>query len=423
MKRKDGEKIIVRLTVSAVKDEEGKVSGYQGIIRDVTERKRLERQLLQAQKMESVGVLAGGVAHDFNNLLTAISGYGQILQESVPADDELLRESVEQVLKAAERAAELTRSLLAFSRKQIINPKPVHVDTVISNASKLVQRIIGEDIEFRTSFPDEKLLIMADPGQIELVLLNLAANARDAMPYGGRLSISTSRVVVHEGKEALYDLPASGTYALISVADSGTGIDKRSIERMFEPFYTTKEVGKGTGLGLSIVHGIIKQHDGSILVSSEPGKGTTFNIYLPPAEGGIDGEPPKTSPQVADGVETLLVAEDEEAVKVFLERTLARAGYKVIAASDGEEAVELFKKHRDEICLVLSDVVMPKKNGREIFEEIKRIKPGMRFVFISGYTADIMHSKGIPDKDVDFITKPFLKADFLRKMREVLDRG
>jgi PAS domain S-box-containing protein len=423
MKRKNGEKIIVRLTVSAVKDEEGKVSRYQGIVRDVTERKRLERQLLQAQKMESIGVLAGGVAHDFNNLLTAISGYGQILQESVPADDEMSRESVEQVLKAAERAAELTRSLLVFSRKQIINPKPVHIDTIISNAGKLVQRIIGEDIEFGTSFPDEKLLIMADPGQIELVLMNLAANARDAMPRGGRLSISTSRVVVLEGKEALYDLPGPGTYALISVADSGTGIDKRSIERMFEPFYTTKEVGKGTGLGLSIVHGIIKQHDGSILVSSEPGKGTTFNIYLPLAEGGVDREPQKTSPRLADGMETLLVAEDEEVVKVFLKRSLERAGYKVIAASDGEEAVELFRKHRDEISLVLSDVVMPKKNGSEILEEIRRTKPGMKVLFISGYTADIMHGKGVLDKDVEFLAKPFLKADLLRKVRETLDKG
>ncbi|HET6420264.1 MAG TPA: PAS domain S-box protein [Geobacteraceae bacterium] len=423
MKRKDGEKIVVQLSVSAIKDEKGQVTGYQGIIRDVTERKRLERQLMQAQKMESIGVLAGGVAHDFNNLLTAISGYGQILQESVSADDELMRESIAQVLKAAERAADLTRSLLAFSRKQIINPKPVSIDAIIGNTGKLIQRIIGEDIEFITAFSEEKLIVMADPGQIELVLMNLAANARDAMPRGGRLLVSTSRAVVREGKEEIYDLRSPGPYALISVADSGTGIDKKSIERMFEPFFTTKEVGKGTGLGLSIVHGIIKQHEGSVLVSSEPGKGTTFNLYLPLAEGVIDGEQPEKPALQAKGMETLLVAEDEEVVKDFLKRILERAGYKVIAAGDGEEAVELFRKHRGEISLVISDVVMPKKNGKEISDEIRKIKPGMKVVFMSGYTADLMHSKGILENGVDFITKPFPKAELLRKVRETLDKG
>lgn len=423
MKRKDGEKIVVQLSVSAIKDETGQVSGYQGIIRDVTERKRLERQLLQAQKMESIGVLAGGVAHDFNNLLTAISGYGQILQESVSAEDELMRESVGQVLKAADRAADLTRSLLAFSRKQIINPKPVSLDAIIGNTGKLIQRIIGEDIEFVTTFSEEKLVVMADPGQIEQVLMNLAANARDAMPHGGRLFISTSRAVVGEGKEEIYDLRSPGPYALISVADSGTGIDKKSIERMFDPFFTTKEVGKGTGLGLSIVHGIIKQHDGSVLVSSEPGKGTTFNIYLPLAEAGIDGEMTEKSAPPAEGMETLLVAEDEAVVKDYLKRILERAGYKVISAGDGDEAVDLFSKHREEISLVISDVVMPKKNGKEISDEIRKIKPGMKVVFMSGYTADLMHSKGILENDVEFITKPFQKGELLRKVRETLEKG
>ena len=299
MKRKDGEKIIVHLSVSVIKDDAGQVSGYQGIIHDMTERKKLEQQLLQSQKMESIGILAGGVAHDFNNLLTAISGYGQILQESIPADDELSQESIANVLKAAERAAELTRSLLAFSRKQVINPKPVHIDTLISNTGKLIQRIIGEDIEFSTNFSDKKLLVKADPGQIEQVLMNLATNARDAMPHGGRLSITTRQVVVKKGSEALYDLPEPGKYALISVADTGTGIDKKSLESIFEPFYTTKEVGKGTGLGLSIVHGIIKQHNGSVLASSEPGKGTTFNIYLPLIKGHAVKEESKMSAPLA----------------------------------------------------------------------------------------------------------------------------
>jgi PAS domain S-box-containing protein len=421
MKRKDDEKIIVHFSGSLIRDDAGQISGFRGISRNVTERKRLEQQLLQAQKMESIGLLAGGVAHDFNNLLTAISGYGQILQDNIPMDAELLQDSIDQVMKASERAAELTRSLLAFSRKQVINPKPVHIDTLISNTSKLIQRIIGEDIEFSTAFSDKKLLIMADAGQIEQVLMNLATNARDAMPSGGSLSISTKQIVIKEGTEALYNLTAPGKYALISVTDSGTGINKKSMEKLFEPFYTTKEVGKGTGLGLSIVYGIIKQHEGSVLVCSAPDKGTTFNIYLPLVEGRVLREDSKMAEPHSAGIETLLVAEDEEIVKVYLQKILERAGYKVIIADNGEEAVAKFKEY-DDISLVLSDVVMPKKNGREILEEIKSIKPEMKVVFISGYTADIMHNKGILEKDVDFIKKPFLKADLLRKVREVLDR-
>ncbi len=420
MKRKDGRKIIVHLSVSGIRDEEGNIFGHRGIARDVTARRQLEQQLLQAQKMESVGLLAGGVAHDFNNLLTAISGYGQILQDNISPEDELLHDSIEQVLKAAVRASELTRSLLAFSRKQVISPKPVHVDTVISNTGKLIRRIIGEDIEFDTVFSDKKLLIMADAGQIEQVLMNLASNARDAMPHGGRLSISTSEVVIREGTEALYGLATAGKYALISVADTGRGIDRKSMEKLFEPFYTTKEVGKGTGLGLSIVYGIIKQHDGSVLVSSEPDKGTTFNIYLPLMEGRIVREEAKMPAPLAGGMETLLVAEDEEMVRVFLKRILERAGYRVIVAGDGEEAVARFKEH-DDIALVLSDVVMPRKNGKEILEEIRKLKPEMKAIFISGYTADIIHKKGILEEGVEFITKPFTKNDLLRKIREVLD--
>jgi PAS domain S-box-containing protein len=422
LKRKNDENIIALLSVSEIRDDNEQIYGYQGIIRDVTELKRLERQLMQAQKMESIGVLAGGVAHDFNNLLTAISGYGQILEENIPAEDNLLRESIEQVLIAAGRAKELTGSLLAFSRKQIMNPKPIHVDSLINNTNKLIQRIIGEDIEFRTDFSDRKLIIMADEGQMEQVLMNLAANARDAMPHGGRFSISTEQVTVRAGSEGQYDLPLPGKYALISVADSGTGIDTKSMERLFEPFYTTKDVGKGTGLGLSIVHGIIKQHEGSVLVSSEPDNGTTFRIYLPLTEGHIAKDQGKVTLPFEGGTETLLVAEDEEVVKKFLKRMFERAGYRVITASDGEQAVEMFRKH-SEISLVVSDVVMPKKNGKEIVEEIRRIRPEIKVLFISGYTADIMHAKGILEKHVDLITKPFLKADLLRKVRQILDRN
>jgi PAS domain S-box-containing protein len=344
LRRKDGGKVIVHVSASVMRDDAGQISGYRGIAHDVTERKKLEQQLLQAQKMESIGLLAGGVAHDFNNLLTAISGYGQILQDSISADDELMHESIGQVLKASERAAELTRSLLAFSRKQVINPKPVHIDTIISNTGKFIRRIIGEDIEFITAFPDNKLLVMADPGQIEQVLMNLATNASDAMAQGGRLSISTKRVLVREGSEAQYGLSKPGGYALICVADTGPGIAKKSLDKLFEPFYTTKEVGKGTGLGLSIVYGIIKQHDGSVLVTSKPGKGTTFNIYLPLIKGHVVKESANLSAPLAGGMETLLVAEDEEVVRVFLKKILEKAGYRVIVAGDGEEAVAQFKR-------------------------------------------------------------------------------
>lgn len=420
MVRKNGGKIIVHLSMSAIEDDEGHISGYQGIIHDMTDRKMLERQLLQSQKMESVGILAGGVAHDFNNLLTAISGYGQILQENTREDDELSRESIGNVLKAADRAAELTSALLAFSRKQLISPKPVLLDSLISDTGKIIQRIIGEDIEFSVNFTGKNLLVKADPGQIEQVLMNLATNARDAMPTGGHLSITTRQVVVEEGSEKLYDLPAPGQYALISVADTGTGIDKETLESIFEPFFTTKEVGKGTGLGLSIVHGIIKQHNGSVLASSEPSKGTTFDIYLPLVKGHVVKEELSVATQYPGGTETLLVVEDDETVRMFIKSILEKAGYKVIIADDGEEAVARFKEN-DDISLVLSDVIMPRKNGREMLDEIKKLKPGIKGVFITGYTAAVMQKEGMPEA-TEFITKPFRREDLLQKIREVLDK-
>ncbi|MEZ4599249.1 MAG: PAS domain S-box protein [Syntrophotaleaceae bacterium] len=423
MMRKDGRKIVVHFSMSAIKDDEGRMSGCQGIIHDITDRKLLERQLMQSQKMESVGILAGGVAHDFNNLLTAISGYGEILSESIREDDQLSHESISNVLKAADRAAELTKSLLAFSRKQLINPKPVLLDPLISETGKIIQRIIGEDIEFSIDFSCRNLQVKADPGQIEQVLMNLATNARDAMPTGGHLSITTKQAIVEEGMEKLYDLPTPGKYALISVADTGNGIDKKTLQNIFEPFFTTKEVGKGTGLGLSIVHGIIKQHNGSVLASSQPGKGTTFDIYLPLAKGQFVNEKMTFTSQPPGGKETLLVVEDDETVRMFIKRTLERVGYRIIIAENGEEAVVRFRENAD-ISLVLSDVVMPRKNGREMLDEIKKLKPGIQGVFISGYTAETMQRKGMLDAalEAEMITKPFRQEDLLKKIRDVLDR-
>jgi PAS domain S-box-containing protein len=422
LRHKDGSYRWIFNRGACLRDSQGRAYRLAGSLTDITERKKLEQQLLQSQKMESIGTLAGGVAHEFNNLLTAISGYGQILQESIPADDELSRESIGHVMNATERAADLTRGLLAFSRKQLINPKPVHIDTLISSTGQFIQRIIGEDIEFKTDFSCKNMLVKADAGQIEQVLMNLSTNARDAMPNGGRLSINTRQVMVKEGSEARYDLPAPGRYALISVADTGMGIDKKSLESIFEPFYTTKEVGTGTGLGLSIVHGIIKQQYGSIMVGSELGKGTTFDIYLPLiAEQTVKGKPGMAVPR-AGGMETLLVAEDEEVVKLFMQKCLERAGYKVIVAGNGEDAVARFRDNND-ISLVVSDVIMPRKNGKEMLDEIRKIKPGIKAIFISGYAADIMSRKGISEEGTEFIMKPFKKDDLLRKIREVLDRG
>ncbi len=425
MKRKDGKKIIVQLSVSVTRNNAGEVIGHRGIARDVTERKRLEKQLMQAQKMESIGLLAGGIAHDFNNLLTAISGFGQILQENIPEDDELSRESVEQVLKAAERAAELTKSLLAFSRKQVIRPIPVQVQDIIRNTGKLIKRIIGEDIELSMNFSGGEPPVMADTGQIEQVLMNLATNARDAMPHGGQLNISTQVVIVQNGSEAEFDVAMPGTYVQISVSDTGAGIDEKYLGRIFEPFFTTKDVGKGTGLGLAMIYGAVKQHNGSVLVNSIPGKGTTLRILLPTMEKGraVKEKQPPVAAVAFGGTETLLIAEDEEMVRAFMKKIFERVGYKVIAAADGEDAVQKFKENREDISLILSDVIMPRKNGREILEEVRQIKPAIKVLFISGYTSNVMHEKGILEEGMDFIAKPFAKDKLLRKVREVLDEG
>lgn len=422
LRHKDGDYRWALTRGACLRDSHGRAFRMAGSLTDITEHKKLEQQLLQSQKMESVGILAGGVAHEFNNLLTAISGYGQILQETISVDEELSSESIANLMKAADRAAELTRGLLAFSRKQLIIPKPLHIGKLINNAGKLIQRVIGEDIEFSSCFFGKNLLVKADPGQVEQVLMNLATNARDAMPHGGRLTVTTRQVVVKKGSEAQYDLPEPGKYALISVADTGMGIDKKSQEKIFEPFYTTKEVGKGTGLGLSIVHGIIKQHNGSILVSSEPGNGTTFNIYLPLVEGHAVKEESKTSARPLNGMETLLVAEDEGIVRNLMKKVLESAGYKVILADNGEDAVARFREHSD-ISLVLSDVVMPRKNGNEVLCEIRKIKPGIKVVFISGYATAVIKKKGLFEKGTEFLTKPFTNVDLLQKIREVLDKN
>ena len=389
---------------------------------DVSERKRLEEQLRQSQKMESIGTLAGGIAHDFNNILTAIIGYGSLLQMKMKEGDPL-RYNVEQILSSANRAASLTQGLLAYSRKQILNPQPVSVNAIIQKVDLLLTRLIGENIELKTMLTDDDVSVMADAGQIEQVLMNLATNARDAMPGGGYLFIETERIELSEVSAKAHEFGKHGTYALITVTDSGMGMDEKTRQRIFEPFFTTKEVGQGTGLGLAIVYGIVKQHNGTITVYSEEGRGTTFKIYLPVVPTFERQRQPFELPPIQGGVETVLVAEDDEVVRKLTRNVLEQFGYTVIEAEDGEDAVNKFMEHRDLIKLLLFDVIMPKKNGREAYAKIKIFSPEMKVLFLSGYTADTMQRKGLLEPGVNFLMKPVPVNELLRKVRSILDNS
>ncbi|PIW89029.1 MAG: hybrid sensor histidine kinase/response regulator, partial [Nitrospirae bacterium CG_4_8_14_3_um_filter_44_28] len=354
---------------------------------------------MHSQRLESIGTLAGGIAHDFNNILTAITGYGYILKMKAKEGDPA-KTYIEQILASADRAADLTQSLLAFSRKQISAPEPVKLKAVIENAKRIIQRVIGENIELRTEISGEELTAMADSAQMEQVLVNLCTNARDAMPEGGILAIKVKRVSGGKIRQALVtgidaiNIEQDKGYAEISVIDTGTGMDEKTREHIFEPFFTTKEVGKGTGLGLAMVYGIIKQHHGHISVESEEGKGTAFRIYLPLiSDSGLRNSDLKSEIQnLKSGMgETILLAEDEEAVRALSKTALEEFGYKVIEASDGQEAVSKFMENKDRIDLFLTDIVMPGMNGREAYERIKKIKPRLKVLFASGYPSDFTH--------------------------------
>jgi CheY-like chemotaxis protein/two-component sensor histidine kinase len=320
----------------------------------------------------------------------------------------------------SDRAANLTQGLLALSRKQIINLRPLNINETIRNVEGLLLRIIGEDIELKTLLTDRKVTIMADAGQLEQVLLNLATNARDAMPDGGQLTIETEVMQLDCEFRRTHGFGKPGTYVLISESDTGEGMDDKTKEKMFEPFFTTKEVGKGTGLGLSIVYGIVKQHDGYINVYSERGRGTTFKIYLPLIKAEPDGEKMETVSSPEKGEETLLFAEDDNEVRAFTREVLVEYGYAVIEASDGEDAIKKFEENGDKIQLLLLDVIMPKKNGKEVYEEIKKVKPDVKVLFMSGYTADVIHKKGIVEEGLDLILKPVSPTVLLNKIRAML---
>jgi two-component system, cell cycle sensor histidine kinase and response regulator CckA len=387
---------------------------------DISERKRLEDQLRQSQKMESIGTLAGGISHDFNNILTAIIGYGSLLQMKMKNDDPL-RHNVEQILASANRAASLTQGLLAYSRKQVLNPQQVNLNDIIMKVERLLARLIGEDVEFKCILTDKDVTVFADAGQLEQILMNLATNARDAMPDGGYLYIETRRVELDEASARAHDVHKPGVYAQILVTDSGMGMDQKTQERIFEPFFTTKEVGKGTGLGLAMVYGIIRQHNGFVEVESEIGRGTTLKIHLPVAPRAVKETKPVDLPAVTGGTETILVAEDDETVRKFITSILTQFGYSVIQADDGEDAVKKFMANRGVIKMLLLDVMMPKKNGKEVYDKIRIFEPDIKTLFLSGHTADIMNQKGVPVKALNFIQKPIPMNDLLRKVRAVLD--
>jgi PAS domain S-box-containing protein len=418
---REGDLLSISWDNTVLHHADGSLAGIASIGMDMTQHRALEEQLRQSQKMEATGLLAGGIAHDFNNILTVIIGYCSIMQMRMEPEDPN-RASVDQVLSSAERAAGLTRSLLAFSRKQVMNPLQVDLNAIVRHVEHFLCRVIGEDITLKAELHEEELYVLVDSGQIEQILMNLATNARDAMPGGGILSVTTQSVTLDLASAGNGSCPP-GRYALLSVSDNGTGMDEDTKSKIFEPFFTTKEIGKGTGLGLAMAYGTVMQHNGRISVESEPGKGTTFQVYLPLVAYQAPPPRPEVSPfEPHTGHELILVAEDEPAVRELVEGILTRFGYRVVLANDGEEAVAKFRTHMADIELVLLDMIMPKMSGKAAFDEISKLKPGIKAIFTSGYTADVIRSKGELGPDMELVMKPAHPLLLLRKVRELLDR-
>jgi CheY-like chemotaxis protein len=371
--------------------------------------------------MEAVGQLAGGIAHDFNNLLMVINGYAELLQNRID-EKSPLRGNVDEIRHAGDRAAALTRQLLAYSRRQVLQPKVLDLNGVISNLGTMLHRLIGEDIELRTLLRPDLGTVLADPGQIEQVLLNLAVNARDAMSAGGRLILETDNVVLDETFAKEHPTVVPGPHVLLAVSDTGTGIPWEIREHIFEPFFSTKERDKGTGLGLSTVYGIVKQSNGYISVYSEVGKGTAFKIYLPRVEGEVQVLPSASPASSSQGDETVLVVEDESSVRGVIERVLSGNGYRVLLAVGGSDAIRISGEHEGPIDLLITDVVMPGMGGREVASRLETERPGLRVVFMSGYTENAISHHGILETGMEYLRKPFATDALLRKVREVLDR-
>jgi PAS domain S-box-containing protein len=413
----DGTRIWIEAQVTTV-EEGGRIVGTQSALRDVTERKRLEAQYLQAQKMESVGRLAGGVAHDFNNLLTVINGYSELLASKL-GNDRGLREMAEQILRAGKSAAELTTQLLTFSRKQVAQARPLELNVVVQEAQKMFSRIMGEDVQLESKLSPTLGQVMADPGQMHQVLMNLVVNARDSMPGGGRLTIETRNVDVDEGFSRQHPEVAPGRYVYLGVTDTGSGMSEEVKRQIFEPFFTTKEKGKGTGLGLATVYGIVRHGEGWIRVDSAPGAGTTFHIYLPRTQAAAQAAVTAPAAALAKGSETVLLVEDEDAVRELTEQMLESHGYRVLQAASGAEALELAASYPGTIHLLMTDVILPQMNGQVLAEALWSTRPEIKVLYMSGYSEEVI-GQGMPDRRVAYLAKPFSSVDLAAKVRQTL---
>ncbi len=399
------------------------VPAVQRAMREVeerAERRRLEEQFQQSQKMEAIGHLAGGIAHDFNNLLTAITGYSDLVLSRLHEDDPVRRD-IEEIKSAGERAAGLTRQLLAFGRRQIIAPRVLDLNGIVAGIDSLLERVIGEDIERVAVLAPDLGHVKVDPGQIEQVIMNLAVNARDAMPKGGKLTIETANVELDRAYARRHVSVQPGPYVMLAVSDNGCGMDQATKDRLFEPFFTTKEVGKGTGLGLATVYGIVKQHRGNIWVYSEPGQGATFKVYLPRVEETADILVPERRGPVQGGSETVLVVEDEPVVRRLVCDILEGLGYTVLEAGQGDEALEVCRRHQGPVSLLVTDVVMPGMSGNELAQRLVESLPRLKVLFLSGYTSNTIVHHGILQEGVAFLQKPFTPEALAREVREILD--
>jgi two-component system cell cycle sensor histidine kinase/response regulator CckA len=427
--RKDGTTVPTEVRARVLRDPNTQKPLLLSVSRDVSERQKsqnereeLQQQLYQSQKMEAIGGLAGGVAHDFNNLLSVIMSYTDFVLDKLPEDDRR-RSDLLEVQKAGDRAAGLVRQLLAFSRKQILEPRMIDLNQVVGGIEKMLRRLLGEDVQLEVVLAEKIGTVLADPGQFEQVLMNLAVNARDAMPRGGSLTIATSNVEVAESPSRGSADVKPGRYVACTVTDTGSGMDEATLARAFEPFFTTKGLGKGTGLGLSTVYGIIKQSDGDVKVKSEIGRGTAITVYLPRRDAALSVSTPSPAPRASNGHETVLVVEDEEELRALIERILRNAGYTVLVAETGTDALALFEASHGQIDLLLTDVVMPQMSGREIAERLAAAKPTLKVLYMSGYTDEIIDRHGVLEDGMRLIGKPFTAADMSRKVRMVLDEG
>jgi PAS domain S-box-containing protein len=421
--RKDGTTADLSVWRTPLRDASEAIDGFITIAADIGERKSLERQLHQAQRMEAVGRLAGGVAHDFNNLLTVITGYAYMLLEDLSSEPGP-RDKVEEILRAVERSSALTGQLLAFSRRQVAPPKTIDINELVLNMDKMLRRMIGEDIRLVTALSPDAGKIKADPGQIEQVIMNLVVNSRDAMPGGGGITVETANATLGDEYARAHLTARPGKYVTLSVIDTGHGMDEETRAHMFEPFFSTKEQGKGTGLGLAQVYGIIKQSGGDITVTSAPGRGTCVRIYLPRVFGALSTDKPERAEIArAGGTETVLLVEDEDDVRSLVCELLRQHGYTVLTAAQPQDAIEICQTHPVSIELLLTDVVMPQMSGRELAVRMAWIRPEMRVLYMSGYTEDAMPGASITEPGAAFLRKPFTPAALTRKIREVLEAG